>query len=156
MTRVINHIKSQAIAYAALFVALGGTSWAAINLPAGSVGSRQLRNHSITPIKFDRNGIAGYVRYWARISADGKLIASRPRAQVLVWYKPPSLYAGGQLRWRDPVPASCFSEVTVESFPGAAYASAVTVTGSKTFGTQVRIGLSSPNAVNVAVVCPQP
>lgn len=156
MTRLIAHFKNSAVGYLALFIALGGSSYAAINLPVGSVGSRQLRNHSISPIKLDRNSIAGYVRYWARISADGKLIASRPRAKVVVWYKPPSLYAGGELSWRDPVPASCFSEATVESFPGAAYASAVTVTGSKAFGTRVRIGLSSPNAVNVAVVCPEP
>jgi hypothetical protein len=156
MTRLLTHAKNNAIALLALFVALGGTSYAAIAIPAGSVGTRQLKNHSISPIKLDRNSIGGYVRYWARVSADGKLIASRPRAQVLVWYKPPSLVAGGQLRWRDPVPASCFSMATVERFPGAAYASAVTVTGSRTFGTRVRIGLSSPNAVNVAVVCPQP
>jgi hypothetical protein len=156
MPRLIAHARHNAIAYLALFVALGGTSYAAVNLPAGSVGNRQLRNHSISPIKLNRSSIGGYVRYWARVSADGELIASRPRAQVVVWYKPPSLYAGGQLRWPDPVPANCFSSATVESFPGAAYASAVTVTGRKAFGTQVRIGLSSPNAVNVAVICPQP
>ena len=156
MTRLLTHAKHNAISLLALFVALGGTSYAAIAIPAGSVGTRQLRNHSISPIKLDRNSIGGYIRYWARVSADGQLIASRPRAQVLVWYKPPSLFAGGQLRWRDPVPASCFSMATVERFPGAGYASAVTVTGGKAFGTQVRIGLSSPNAVNVAVVCPQP
>jgi hypothetical protein len=35
----------------ALIVAVGGTSYAAISLPAGSVGSRQLRNHSVTDVK---------------------------------------------------------------------------------------------------------
>jgi hypothetical protein len=35
------------VAYAALFVALGGTSYAAIKLPANSVGSRELRNRSV-------------------------------------------------------------------------------------------------------------
>ena len=62
----------------ALFVALGGTSYAAVNLPAGSVGNRQLKNHSISPIKFERGSIAGYVRDWAQIDAAGQIIASRP------------------------------------------------------------------------------
>jgi hypothetical protein len=156
MNRLRAHARGNAIAYLALFVALGGTSYAAVSLPDGSVGNRQLRNHSITPAKFDRNAIGGYVRYWARVDANGKLVASRPRAKVVVWYKPPSLYAGGEIRWASPVQASCFSVATVETFPAAGYASAVTVTGNKSFGTQVRVGLSSPNPVNVAVICPQP
>jgi hypothetical protein len=156
MIRLLAHARSNAIAYLALFIALGGTSYAAVSLPDGSVGNRQLQDHSITPVKLDRNAIGGYVRYWARVGADGRLIASRPRARVVVWYKPPSLYAGGEVSWRKPVPPSCFTEATVESFPRAGYASAVTVTGSKQFGTQVRVGISSPNQVNIAVICPQP
>lgn len=38
------------IAYLALFTALGGTSYAALSLPANSVGSRQIRNHSVKPL----------------------------------------------------------------------------------------------------------
>jgi hypothetical protein len=38
---------STVAAYAALFVALGGTSYAAIKLPANSVGSREIRNSSV-------------------------------------------------------------------------------------------------------------
>jgi hypothetical protein len=32
----------------ALFVALGGTSYAAFSLPAGSVGTKQLKNGAVT------------------------------------------------------------------------------------------------------------
>lgn len=39
------------VATLALFVALGGASYAAVTLPAGSVGDAQLRNGSITPPK---------------------------------------------------------------------------------------------------------
>lgn len=156
MNRLLAFGRTNAIAIVALFVALGGTGYAAVNLPAGSVGGRALRNHSITPNKFDRSAIGGYVRYWARIGASGQVISSRPRVRVLAWYKPPSLYAGGQLRWRDPVSRSCFSIATAESFPGAAYASAITVSGTRGFGTQVRVGLSSPKPVDVAVICPEP
>jgi hypothetical protein len=39
------------VASLALFIALGGVSWAAVTLPAGSVGNRQLRRNSVTSAK---------------------------------------------------------------------------------------------------------
>jgi hypothetical protein len=43
------HLRGNVIAYAALFIALGGTSYAAATrlLPANSVGTRQVINHSL-------------------------------------------------------------------------------------------------------------
>ena len=43
----------------ALVVALGGTSYAAISLPAGSVGTRQLRNHAVTDAKVRPHSLRG-------------------------------------------------------------------------------------------------
>ncbi len=86
MTKLLNHLQRNAIAYLALFVALGGTSYAAVSLPPGSVGARQIKNHSITPVKFDPSTIGASVRYWARISAAGRIIASWPKAKIVVWY----------------------------------------------------------------------
>ena len=157
MTRFLTHFKSNAIAYLALFIALGGTSYAAVGLPAGSVGARQIRNHSITPIKFDQSAIGGAVRYWAKISATGRVIGSRPRAQIVVWYSDPTgPFSGGVVRWGKPISAGCFSLATVESYPTAREASAVTVPGNGGLGTQVRVATSFPEPVNVAVICPQP
>ncbi|MGA9859240.1 MAG: hypothetical protein WBQ18_15350, partial [Solirubrobacteraceae bacterium] len=68
MTTVVRHLRSNVIAYLALFIALGGTGYAAIRIPNGSVGNRQLKNHAITPIKFDTGKIAGYVRAYAQIN----------------------------------------------------------------------------------------
>jgi hypothetical protein len=45
---VLRHLRSNVIAYLALFVAIGGTSYAAVSLPAGSVGTRQLRRGAVT------------------------------------------------------------------------------------------------------------
>jgi|SRR5215218_7182015 len=42
------HIRGNLVGYVALFVALGGTSYAAIRLPADSVGTRQVKNNAIT------------------------------------------------------------------------------------------------------------
>jgi len=55
MTRVGRHLRSNLVAYLALFVALGGTSYAAVKLPRNSVGSGQLRANSVTGEKV-RNG----------------------------------------------------------------------------------------------------
>src|SRR5436190_14301992 len=37
----------------ALFIALGGASYAAIKVPANSVGTKQVKNHAITKGKLD-------------------------------------------------------------------------------------------------------
>jgi hypothetical protein len=54
MTR---YLRSNAIALAALFVALGGTSYAAMTLPAGSVGTKQLRNGAVTAAKVKKGSL---------------------------------------------------------------------------------------------------
>ncbi|MGI8629601.1 MAG: hypothetical protein ACR2LV_05490 [Solirubrobacteraceae bacterium] len=82
-------------AYLALFVALGGTAVAAVNLPAGSVGNRQLRNRSVTPSKLGGK-IDAVVRYWAVVSGSGRVLDSgsvRPRVNggaghVEILFKP--------------------------------------------------------------------
>lgn len=78
------HARSNAVGYLALFVALGGTSYAAVSLPDGSVGNRQLRNHSITPVKLDRSAIGGPGQAHA---GTAYVIVSRtwtPRASAIV------------------------------------------------------------------------
>ena len=48
MPALLKHLRSNVISYAALFVALGGTSYAAITLPNNSVGNAQLRDNAVT------------------------------------------------------------------------------------------------------------
>lgn len=89
---LLSHLRSNAIAYLALFVALGGTSYAAITLPPGSVGARQLRNSavttrkladgSVTRVKLGK-GIAGSVRSWAVVSASGTVEASSRKTRII-------------------------------------------------------------------------
>ncbi len=74
MTPILKHVRSNLIAYLALFVALGGTGYAATSLPRGSVGPQQL-NHRL---------IGGYVRAWATVSARLKLVGGSGGAKVVV------------------------------------------------------------------------
>lgn len=160
MTRLVNLARHNAIALAALFIALGGTSYAAISLPANSVGARQIQPHSISPIKFQRNSIAGYVRDWARVDQAGHVTASRPRAHTVDWGETGQL-PGGIVSWGQPIPKSCFALATASLASSAphAYASAAVLSAghknSRFVGAQV--SLSAPQtAVSVAVICPQP
>jgi hypothetical protein len=48
---------SEAVATLALFIALGGTSYAVTNLPASSVGTSQLKNASVTAAKLHPHSV---------------------------------------------------------------------------------------------------
>jgi hypothetical protein len=73
LTRLLHYVRHHAIAITALIVALGGTSYAAFTLPANSVGTQQLRNSSITPVKLKDRAIGGYVLAWAHVAANGHI-----------------------------------------------------------------------------------
>jgi hypothetical protein len=121
MKRLLAHGRDNAVAYLALSLALGGTSYAALSLPAASVGSRQLKNHSITPIKLSRQvgAFGGYVRDWALIDKGGRQLAGNR----------PAVNEGGQagpvygITWRigkgrfDAFSSHCVPVVTVQAAP---------------------------------------
>ena len=135
-------------------VALGGTSYAAVNLPAGSVGAKQLKNHSITQVKLDPQSIGAVVRYWAVIDPRGRVIASRPKARTLGWGG-----RGGALTWGRRIPSGCFALATVDGISppeGLQVGFASTVIGNNEVDVNTFAPSGAPDAkrVNVAVLCP--
>jgi hypothetical protein len=110
MSRLSQHLRSNAIAYLALFVALGGTSYAAINLPAGSVGANQIRNHSIGPVKFDQKQIAASIRAWVIVQWRGPgLVAQASSSPVHVV----TVDDGEGITWpHKRFPQNCMASVT--------------------------------------------
>ena len=48
---------SNVVALMALFVALGGASYAAIKVPKNSVGTRQIKNRAVTAAKLRKNSV---------------------------------------------------------------------------------------------------
>ena len=152
MSRAIQHLRSNAIAYLALFVALGGTSYAVINLPANSVGARQIKNQSITRVKLDPSSIAGSIRYWAKIDSKGHVIASRPRARTLGWG------TSGLISWGQNVPRNCAPVATVDTFDGmfpnpGGFASADTGGAETEVHMFDQTGKPTPEPVNIVIVC---
>ena len=155
MKRFLDHVRANVVGYLALFIALGGTSYA-LTVPAGSVGTRQLKNHSVTPIKLDKGKIAGYVRAWAVIQGGTQVVASRPRATVVSW--DPS-FAAGVVSWGSAISRACVplasggrDSIQVAILSGAR--------GSADVHYQVydSTGQFDPTAAvtYISVVCPQP
>jgi hypothetical protein len=55
--RIRRPSPSMAIALIALVVAMAGTGYAAVNLPKGSVGAKQLKKNAVTKAKIRRNAV---------------------------------------------------------------------------------------------------
>jgi hypothetical protein len=100
------HVRDNAVAYAALFVALSGTSYAATSLPAHSVGTRQLKTGAVTRSRLHANAVdsakvrnhtlrrqdfaagqiprgptgpAGTARAYGLVARDGALVSARSK-----------------------------------------------------------------------------
>jgi len=146
MTRLSHHLRSNLVAYLALFVALGGTSYAAVNLPTGSVGNRQIKNHSITPIKFDPSRIKGSLRYWAVIDGNGRVLeSSSPRPRTFGFGS-----GGGVVNW-GPLHQICFPLATLNDVaPGFV---STLLAGDLRVQTYDLSGAPAARTVDVAMFC---
>jgi hypothetical protein len=155
--RALAHVRHNLIAYLALFIALGGTSYAAISIPRNSVGAAQLKNHSITPAKLSPSAIGGYVRAWAIVNANGTIVRSSEKATSSVQNGDPGGYS---IYWSSRFPADCPTVASVNNLnEGTGYATRVVTganprepsyTGVSTFNMA---GEPTPLAFNVVVVC---
>jgi len=166
MTRLTSHIRANLVGYCALFVALGGTSYAAISIPAGSIGTRQLHNAavtqkklangSITSAKLDSHSIAGSVVFWARIDQAGQVIASSEPAQTTGWAT-----GHGTISFRGQISSRCFALANVTTTPVTL--GYVTTTSTASIGGQEQLSLfmetagtnqPGPLPIVVAEICP--
>jgi hypothetical protein len=166
-SRLLSHARSNAIGYLALFVALGGTSYAVVSLPAGSVGTRQLRNEavttkklangSITQAKLDPGAIGGTIRHWARVDADGTIVSSSGHAQNN------GIARDGNyvISWSDSFSNRCIAVATSRATgsilsPPSGYANTNLVGKHPTavvVNTYNARGQPSPAAFSLAVIC---
>jgi hypothetical protein len=164
--KLLNQLRRQYLGAIALFVALGGSAYAATALPAGSVGSKQLRDRSVTQKKLARSSvtasaldpksIAGHITLWASVAGTGKVISSSPRATTA---------SGGpagvvKLSWKRRISAKC-AVVASPMNASATSATSASTAGPFASGRSSYLLVSSfeggaliPENVSVVVVCP--
>src|ERR1700759_12801 len=106
INRTINYVSHHAIAILALIcslLALAGASYAAIKLPKNSVGNQQIKRGAVAPAKFSKQ-VGGYVRMFAVVNANGKLVYSSPQAKLLTWGNSPTGRPSfGSISWKPTV-----------------------------------------------------
>ena len=171
LSKTLNYISHHAIAILALIcslLALAGASYAAIKLPRNSVGTTQikrgavssakLKQGAVTPAKLSGSRFGGYVRAWAQVSSDGKLVASHPRATLFFW----TLHGSGTseitsvlIDWKPRIPRTCIPVASAAAnFPQVAQISTTThVAPQPGFGSQVAVSVSNDAGVYVAIIC---
>ena len=74
MSNVLAYLRQHVLALVALafsLLSLGGASYAAFSLPAGSVGNRQLKDRAITAGKLNPTSVAASIRAWANLTWAG-------------------------------------------------------------------------------------
>jgi hypothetical protein len=110
MNRLIAHLRANLVGWVALFVALGGTGYAAITIPRNSVGAAQIRNRSISPVKFNPSSIGGNVHAWAIIRANATVLASGGKPTVSASEVP----GGYEIQWGVRLPRTCATIANVD------------------------------------------
>jgi hypothetical protein len=75
--RVVQHLRTNVVGYLALFVALGGVSYAATSLPKNSVGTKQLKKGAVKRSKLAPGAVTG-----AKVAA-GSLTGRQINASTL-------------------------------------------------------------------------
>ena len=107
--RFIHHLRANVIAYVALFVALGGTSYAAVSLPKNSVGTTQLRNGAVTPTKLASGYFGGRILAVTELENNGAVLKSNPKNVTTTDWNANS---GGFVVFPYKIPRDCFPIAT--------------------------------------------
>src|SRR4051812_50163604 len=104
MRALVKHLRQHTVGYVALFVALSGGAYAATALPANSVGTQQVRNHSLLGADFKagqipagKRGAAGPTGPAGKVDASSVAAGSGPATT-------PCAYGGGDRPVRPAAP----------------------------------------------------
>jgi hypothetical protein len=143
MHRVVRHVRAHVIAYVALFVALGGTSYAATSLPKNSVGAKQIKTGAVGSSEIKNGAVK------SADVADGALLANDFKASELAGLKGPKGDKGDTGPKGDKGDPGRDFDATVTLASGQSESGVYGVGGSATngymvTGIQLRIPLAAP------------
>jgi hypothetical protein len=145
-------IRQNAIALVALFVALGGSSYAAF-----SINGSQIRNHTIDAVKLDPNSIAGSIRAWAIIYGGSTSVTAGPASSKV---RVRSFGVGESITWiHRRFTQSCMPMATPLGTPTTGGYGSVTTQFDAHDGSLTLQGfgpdkVGRPQPVYVMIVCP--
>jgi hypothetical protein len=112
MSNVVAYLRQHVLAVIALvfsLLSLGGASYAAFSLPAGSVGNRQLKDRAITAAKLNPASVAASIRAWANLTWAGGWHVQASSSDIHVT----TAGTGEQVTWKHTRFASnCMASVT--------------------------------------------
>lgn len=168
--RFVHHASRHSIAYLALvcsILALAGASYASLRIPAGSVGTSQLANGSVTekklqnksidPVKWDPTYVTAFVRRWANVGATGQFLSGSPAGAS----KSVTGTGNYELTWGDAFKSFCSPVVSVQSTSGGAGFANANIVTQPTNATVVFVhtydlhGHSAPEPFSIAILCPR-
>ncbi len=165
-SKIVAYLRQHILAALALvcsLLSLAGASYAAFSLPAGSVGTRELKNRAITSVKLDPASVAASVRAWATLTWDGAWRVQASSSDIHV----ARVALGETVSWRHTRFArNCIASVTpTMNAPSPGGSSAVNGYVTVFFdgpSGQLQINGLTPDGthqvqnVNVLIVCPSP
>ena len=167
-SKIVAYLRQHVLAVLALIcslLALGGSSYAAFSLPAGSVGARELKNRAITAAKLNPTSVAASVRAWVNLQWAGvwRVQASNNDVQVS------RAGFGEVVSWRHTrFPSNCMASVTPQRnfAPGGPGGTGRLDGYVSTFfnprGAQLQIdaiasdGTPQAQGVIILIICPSP
>jgi hypothetical protein len=165
MTNVLAYLRQHVLAVLALLfslLSLGGASYAAFRLPAGSVGARELKNQAITAAKLNPTSVPASVRAWAILQWAGEWHVRSSTSDIRVR----TIALGEDVSWRHTrFPRDCMASVTPirnipipvgtipEGFVTTSFDGPAGDLGIEGFAPN---GARQVQSVNVLIVCPTP
>ena len=150
--KILAYVRRNAIALLALFVALGGTSYAAL-----TINGSQIRNKSIGAVKFDPRSVAASIKAWAIVNAGSdSASASASSSQVRVR----AIGSGEVITWNHVrFGSKCMAFATTQPVASRGPFGSVTAQFDRSAGVLTLYGFGPdqngrPQSAYVMIVCP--